>query len=133
MHTHIGKFSSGPLKTMRQVYQRMGQLEQSLLLQFSTIHMSWLCKVRHSDLMQSCKAKHVRTNVVHFDTIINYIKTKDLDTDFCVKFVGALPKDIMQIYYQEKQQANYEIPISGNANHISAFNTLTMSKVEETK
>ena len=62
------------------------------------IHVGFFARKKNSGVFSVCKRQKL-FKTTNYATIVDYVKTQQHNTAFCLKFLDTFPKEITEVYY----------------------------------
>lgn len=110
-HSLVGSFDVGTLSALKNTLFQAEERAQNLV-RFVAVHLGWLAAMRNGGWFKSCRKTVPNMVTISHTTVVDYLRTQDHNVQFALKIVGALPKEVTEIYYQERNNLNYNINVA---------------------
>ena len=114
-HSQMPAFSSGPLPRIRHTMNTWSPSEQALLVQYDVIHPRWFTKLR--DRVRRHPDPDITFN--SYRTIVDFFLSVSDDPSIATRIMGALPKEILNLYLVEWNTSPIKTPLPGQEFKLS--------------
>lgn len=108
-HTGMGAFKTGAAKSLRDAISG----KATYIKAFVGLYLGWWQQNMFTGHFITCRSKKKSEwDYRFYSNLVEYFREIQSNPQFCVKIVQALPKEITEVWFQERQKYNYEIPLT---------------------